>query len=77
MTQIFKAFPASLILLNANNCVPRIRITPRPVILVALLIRPASDTDNAEFDDATKTYSKVFKVVGNLLQDHLTKLKSF
>ena len=25
MTQIFKAFPASLILLNANNCVSCIR----------------------------------------------------
>ena len=54
--------------------VPRIRIAPRPVILVTLLIRPASNTDNAEFYETAETYSELFKVVGNLLHDHLTKL---
>jgi len=29
--------------------VPCIRIAPRPVLLVTLLIRPASNTDNAKF----------------------------
>jgi len=57
--------------------VPRIRIAPRPVILVILLIRPASNTDNAEFYETDKTYSELFEVVGNLLHDRLTKLKCF
>ena len=54
--------------------VPRIRITLRPVILVTLLIRPASNTDNAEFYETAKTYSELFEVVGTLLHDYLTKL---
>lgn len=54
--------------------VPRIRIAPRPMILVTLLIRPACNTDNAKFYETAKTYSALFEVVGNLLQDHLTKL---
>lgn len=49
----------------------------RSVIPVTLLIRPASNTDNDEFDDAAKTYSKLFEVVGTLLKNHLTKLKCF
>jgi len=40
--------------------VPRIRIAPRPAILVTLLIRPASNTDNAEFYETAKTYSELF-----------------
>ncbi len=54
--------------------VPRSRIAPRPVILVTLLIRPAPNTDNAEFYETAKTYSELFEVVGTLLHDHLTKL---
>ena len=55
--------------------VPRIRIAPRPAIRVTLLIRPAPNTDNAEFYEAAKTYPELFEVVGILLHDHLTKLK--
>ncbi len=54
--------------------VPRIRIAPRSVIIVTLLIRPAANTDNAEFYETAKTYSELFEVVGILLHDHLTKL---
>ncbi len=54
--------------------VPRIRIAPRPAILVTLLIRPASNTGNAEFYETAKTYSELFEVVGTLLHDHLTKM---
>jgi hypothetical protein len=55
--------------------VPRIRIAPRPAILVTLLIRPAPNTDNAELYETAKTYSELFGVVGILLHDHLTKVK--
>ena len=54
--------------------VPRIRIAPRPVTLMTLLIRPASNTDNAEFYETAKTYSELFEVVGTLLHDHFTGL---
>ena len=55
----------------------RIRIAPRPAILVVLLIRPVPNTDNAEFYEIAKTYSELFEVVSILLYDHLTKLKCF
>ena len=57
--------------------VTRIRIAPRPAILVVLLIRPVSNTDNAEFYEIAKSCSELFEVVGILLRDHLTKVKCF
>ena len=57
--------------------VPRIRIAQCPVILVTLLIRPVSNTDNAEFYETAKTYSELFEVVGALLYDRLTKPEMF
>jgi len=44
---------------------------------VTLLIRPAPNTDNAEFYETAKAYSELFEVVGILLDDDLTKLKCF
>src|SRR6185437_8800493 len=57
--------------------VPRIRIALLPVMLVTLLIRPASNTDNAKFYETAKTYSELFEVIGTLLRDHLTELNVF
>ena len=77
MMLMSKEIRLGLILLGANNRVTRIRITLQPVIFVILLIRHAPNTDNPEFAAAAKTYSKLFEVVGTLLQDHLTKLNCF
>ena len=57
--------------------VPRIRIALLPVMFVTLLIRPASNTDNAKFYETAKTYSELFEVIGTLLRDHLTELNVF
>jgi len=40
-----------------------------------LLLRPAVNNDNAQSCATNGTYSGLFKVVGILLRDHLTKKK--
>ncbi len=65
----------SLILLNANNNGRTVRTTICIRVNYDLLIKPAVSDDSARSCTAHETYSDLFKVVGILLRDQLTRQK--